>query len=363
MRRSSRRLRAAHDLNNVLATIAARADAALAAPRLGQAARAEFEEIRRCALEGAAVIRGLLGEAGRAAARPRVQGVALAPLLEAHADDIRRVLGPDRSLVMPALPSVLVQAAPDALARALLDIALNARDATGSGGTLTVSLSAVRLDQPRPAIPEAVPSGPWAVIELADDGAGIAPSVLGRVFEPFFTTKDSTRGSGIGLDSVRTSVRAMGGWATIDSRQGHGTAIRLYLKRIEAPRGTVLLVEDDDAQRRLAARGLRRHGWRVLTAASAEAALARIEAAPPDLLIADVTLPGMDGVALLQALRRRYPDLPGVLVSGYGSVALAGGRETLYLGKPYTAGDLAGIAARAYAGRLGSAENMLRTDG
>jgi len=354
-RRSDPRLRAAHDLNNLLAGITARAEAVLAMPQTGDAVRVELEEIRRRAEEGSGLVRRLLGQA-RQDAQP--VPVALGPLLAGWAEELRHVLGPERrlDLAIPQLP-ITARADPDALRRTLRDLVLNARDATGPGGVLTLRLDRVHLDRPWPGIPDPVPAGDWAVIQASDNGVGIAPELLGRVFEPFFTTKGAERGSGVGLESVRACLRARGGAVTIASAQGHGATVRLYLPLLSKATGMALLVEDEPSLRRFAARALRDAGWRVLEAVSAESALARLahNQASLDLLVADVALPGADGPTLLAALRRKRPGLPAILVSGYGRAFLPAGVEALYLTKPFKAAELLGLAAQAL-------KNNLRTD-
>jgi two-component system cell cycle sensor histidine kinase/response regulator CckA len=239
----------------------------------------------------------------------------------------------------------------------LRDITINARDATDHGGLLSLRLDQRRLDHASPAVPEPVPPGEWAVIEVSDNGAGIAPDLLGRVFEPFFTTKGPERGSGLGLDSVRAGLRGMGGVVTVASAQGRGTTIRLHLPLLAMATGIVLLVEDEPALRRLATRALRGVGWRVLEAEAAEEALARLARgkAAPDLLVADVALPGLDGPALLGKLRQQWPRLPAILVSGYGAGFVPSGLDALYLTKPFKPAELVGLAAQA-------TKNNLRTD-
>ncbi len=354
-RGSPARLRAAHDLNNLLAAITARAEAALATPRLSPAARTELDEIRRRAQDGAALVRCLLGAARPLpAARP----VALAPLLSDGAPELRRVLGPQRRLMLMIMQEALVASAdPEQLGRALLDLVLNAGDATPPGGSVSLRLDAARVEHALAAVPEPVPAGDWAVIEVRDDGAGIAPALLGKVFEPFFTTKGPLHGSGIGLASVRAALHDMGGHVTIESAPGRGTAVCLYLRRTEAARGTVLLVEDEAAVRRVGVRALRRDGWHVIAVGSAEAALERVAGTGPDLVIADLVLPGMEGSALVRALRREWPRVPAILVSGYGANALPGDLDVAFLAKPYRSSELLGLAARL------TAENRLRTLG
>ncbi|MBV8614838.1 MAG: response regulator [Acetobacteraceae bacterium] len=349
------RLRAAHDLNNLLAAIIARAEAALEMKRTGPAVRGELEEIRRRAQEGAGLVRRFLGQEER---REAPAPVALGPLLSEWAEELRHVLGPDRRLELAiASGSIFARADADALRRALRDLAVNARDATGRGGRLLLGLHPLRLDHAVPAVPEPVPPGEWAVIEISDDGAGIAPDLLARVFEPFFTTKEPERGSGIGLASVRVALKGMGGAVTIASAPGRGTTLRLYLPLVGAGTGTVLLVEDEPALRRVAAKALRDAGWRVAEADSAERALAHVArgTARPDLLVADVALPGMDGPALLASLRRERPGLPAILVSGYTEPSQPAGPEALRLGKPYSPAELVGLVAQAL-------KNNLRTD-
>jgi two-component system, cell cycle sensor histidine kinase and response regulator CckA len=349
------RLRAAHDLTNLLAAIIARAEAVLAMPQTGEAARAELEEIRRRAEEGTGLLRRLLGQTrGEAQLVP----IALGPLLAGWAEELRHVLGPDRrlDLAIPQSP-ITARADPDALRRTLRDLVLNARDATGPGGVLSLRLHKVHLDRRWPGIPDSVPEGDWAVIQASDNGAGIAPELLSQVFEPFFTTKGPERGSGLGLDSVRAGLRGMGGVVTVASAQGRGTTIRLHLPLLAMATGTVLLVEDEPALRRLATRALRGVGWRVLEAESAEEALARLARgkAAPDLLVADVALPGLDGPALLGKLRQQWPRLPAILVSGYGAGFVPSGLDALYLTKPFKPAELVGLAAQA-------TKNNLRTD-
>ncbi len=162
------RLHAAHDLNNLLAAIIARADAALGMPRTGAAARAELEEIRRRAEEGAGLVRRFLGQKDRGL---EPVPVALGPLLEDWTGELRHVLGPDRRLRL-SIPDQLIaaRADADALRRALRDLTLNARDATGPGGVLSLRLNHVRLGATWPGIPDPVLPGEWAVIEASDTG-------------------------------------------------------------------------------------------------------------------------------------------------------------------------------------------------
>ena len=330
----------AHDFNNVLSGIGAAADLALARPGLDPAVREELEEIRRGVARGAALVRRLLADGTRPPrpARPR----ALDPLLGVAAEVIRRLLPPGvRFVLRPGAPGCRVRIDPDRLHHALLNLAANAADAMrAEGGTLTLR-SGVRVLR-KPADPLA--PGSYAVVTLRDTGPGIAPEVADRLFSPFVTTKPT--GTGLGLVSVRETLRAAGGDVVLASAPGHGTEVRLFLPLVDPqparPAAPVLLVEDEPALCRLAARALRGAGWRVRTTGSAEAALALARSLPrPALLLCDLTLPGLDGAGLLRALRARWPGLPAVMMSGYAETALPPELGAVaFLRKPFALADL-----------------------
>ena len=211
--------------------------------------------------------------------------------------------------------------------RALTNLAANARDAMPEGGTVTLVCA---LD------------GDDATIAIQDTGPGMPPNVLGQAFEAGFSTKGST---GLGLAIVRDIVAKAGGSVSVESTPGQGTTVTLRwpLTQKHSPRPTektVLLIEDEAMLRQLAERALQRAGWHVVATASAEAALKAAQTTPPDAVIADLTLPGgMDGRALIAALRKNWPNLPAILVSGYadsGTSADPVGQNTVFLAKPYT---------------------------
>ena len=351
----------AHDFNNVLSGIGAAADLALARPALDPAVREELEEIRRGVARGAALVRRLLAD-GTRAPRP-VRPRPLDPLLGTAAEVIRRLLPPGvRFVLRTGAAGCRVRIDPDRLHHALLNLAANAADAMRTdGGTLTLSSTARVLRAPEPALPlppghesrqpqresggpEPIPPGAYAVVTLRDTGPGIAPEVTVRLFSPFVTTKIT--GTGLGLVSVLATMRAAGGHVSLTSRPGHGTEVRLFLPLADAasarPVAPVLLVEDEPALCRVAARALRGAGWRVRTAGSAEAALALARTAPrPALLLCDMTLPGLDGAGLVEALRARWPALPAVLMSGYAEPVLPPALgDVAFLRKPFALAEL-----------------------
>ena len=219
---------------------------------------------------------------------------------------------------------------------AILNIAMNARDAITGAGVVEIS---VRNTQLREGEVPNVPAGDMVMVSMRDDGPGIDPQILPRVFDPFFTTKPVGKGSGLGLAQVYGFARQAGGGVTIDSRPGAGTELRLYLPRSRAPvhhspsqidahmpsrhAGVVLLVEDDALLRGITGQALEDFGFGVVPAGDARSALALLEGGIHcDAVLADVMMPGaMDGFALARELHRRWPTLPVLLASGYAEVA------------------------------------------
>jgi two-component system cell cycle sensor histidine kinase/response regulator CckA len=264
-----------------------------------------------------------------------------------------------------------VRVDPTQLDQVLVNLAVNARDAMPDGGELTLRSGHVTLFRPLTHGAETIPPGRYVMIEVHDTGQGIASEILPRIFDPFFTTKREMGGSGLGLSTVHGIVRQSDGFLGVDSVLGQGTSVRLYLPRwdvadgvaiphvppaaVEPPReadscGVVLLVDDEDAVRRLAARALERGGWQVLSADSGEAALDLLRQRPSDspglaALVSDMVMPGIDGAALAEAVRlqQNRPLLPVILVSGYAQSPLRGGLQaanTVFLAKPYRLAEL-----------------------
>jgi two-component system cell cycle sensor histidine kinase/response regulator CckA len=365
----------AHDFNNLLTAVIGAADSMAQRDGLDPEMREDIAQIRASAGRGAALVRQLLAFGRQQTLQPRVVPVNaaitdLAPLL-------RRLLGTGFRLELELEPpGRAVKVDPSQFDQVLVNLAVNARDAMPDGGTLTVRSGHITLFRPLVRGSETIPPGRYVMIEVADTGAGIPPDVLARIFDPFFTTKREGGGHGLGLSTVHGIIRQSDGYLGVASEPGAGTAMRIYLPRWEnavtiprvpapaaatpaapaavppaavPPAGArvVLLVEDEDAVRRLAERSLVRHGWTVLSAESGEAALALLGTPPPALaaVITDMVMPGMDGGALVRAVRQRLaaPTLPALLVSGYAEETLR--REldataTAFLPKPYSLKEL-----------------------
>jgi len=250
---------------------------------------------------------------------------------------------------------------PAALEAAILNIALNARDAMPDGGALTVRSSTVEVSKP-PTTDEDLKPGVYALLELADTGSGMPPDVVARVFEPFFTTKTGAHGTGLGLSMVYGFARQSGGTVAIESTVGQGTIVRLYLPLVEnveahpiivdtpspvpAVARTVLVVEDETDVRNIVRRQLESLGHKVLVAEADTEALLLIQGpGAPDLLLTDIVLAsGKNGIDLAEAARRFRPDLPVIFMSGYTAVpdALQRIRSTgaPLLSKPFTTPQL-----------------------
>ena len=234
---------------------------------------------------------------------------------------------------------------------AILNLAVNARDAMPDGGTLSIRAKPVTL---RGEASEEGLAGEFVAVRVADRGHGIAPDVLARVFEPFFTTKEVGKGTGLGLSQVYGFAKQSGGTATVSSVEGRGTTVTIYLPRsYEAapaaapppppavepePAGTVLLVEDNDDVAEVGAGLLRQLGYRVRSVASAQAAIAALRLdADVDLVFSDILMPGgRNGVDLAREIGERFPDIPVLLTTGYSASAQEAVRLGLIvLQKPY----------------------------
>jgi CheY-like chemotaxis protein len=273
---------------------------------------------------------------------------------------LRRLIREDVDLTVTFAPTpTLVRVDPGQLEQVLVNLAINARDAMPAGGILTIGTDLVVLDGGR-AGESAVEPGDYVLITVADTGFGMTAEVAARAFEPFFTTKGLGKGTGLGLATVYGIVTRAGGQVRVESRPGAGTTFEVYLPATSAPAaaagravveqrltcgtGTILLVEDDPAVRKLAERILTTAGYRVLVGVDGEHALAVARGhADIDLLVTDVIMPGMNGQQLADRLTDLRPGLPVVFTSAYTRGVLtntADGRKVAFLDKPFTAAAL-----------------------
>ena len=326
----------AHDFNNLLAVVAHNAFL-LKMDSLNADARTKaMTRIERAVESGTALTRQLLSFTRRQALRPEV--MSLQERLPALADMLHTALGSRIQCVVSVAPETqLIEADGAELELALLNLAVNAKDASPRGGLVTITARNATQDE------WTGDTRPGVVIKFADTGNGIAPELLERAFEPFFTTKPVGEGTGLGLAQVHGFCTRAGGTARIESVPGKGTTVRLYLPaarqdavtQAPAPRAElerldcrVLLVDDNDVLVQSTGPMLESIGCTVKVAGSVDQALKILTNGPIfDVVLSDIVMPGpLDGIAFAEALRRSYPDLPVVLMTGY-SAQLASARD------------------------------------
>jgi len=367
----------AHDFNNLLTIIEGFAKRALAKADDGAQVRSSLAEVVSAAEKAAGLTRQLLTfSRKRTIARDSVR---ISTLFDELAMLLRPVLGERIELVfLPPERDLGVDTDAGQLFQALVNLAINGRDAMESSGRLTVRAAAADVDEARAGRYPDVRPGRYVAISVADEGAGIDPEVMSRIFEPFFTTKEAGRGTGLGLPMVYGFVRQSNGFIDIDSAIGVGTTMTLYLPLSEPAavasaedmggaafraRGeTILIVEDEDALRRLAKSILEELGYTVLTATDGIDAIEVDEDCEGriDLLLADVVMPGLDGIGAAKAIVQRRPDIKVVFMSGYPSRGdLSRGdlpRGVPLLEKPFNAYSLARTLREALDGATGATE-------
>ncbi|WP_374655383.1 response regulator [Dongia sp.] len=352
----------AHDFNNLLGVVIGNIDTLI--PRLTKPDDIELaNEALDGALRGAALTRQMLAFARRQALKPEM--VDLGQHLPQLAAMLRRTLG-EQIAVTTHCPDGIWPCRVDAsqLDSVLLNCAINARDAMPNGGTLTIEASNVQLDAQYAAGNAEVAAGDYVRIAVTDNGQGIAPEILGRVMEPFFTTKAPGQGTGLGLSMAFGFAKQSGGHLKIYSEVSHGTTVNLYLPRAQSAdrpaatetagetvaatgRECILLVDDNEAVRKTAARQLHDLGYRVVEAANGPAALGILaDGANVDLLFSDVVMPGgLSGFDLAAKVRERYPALKVLLVTGFAEAAARNNatvdRSVELMSKPYRRQELA----------------------
>jgi signal transduction histidine kinase len=360
----------AHDFNNILTVITGTIEI------LGEAVKDRPHLVQITNMMGSATARGadltrhLLAFARRQPLQPR--SVDVNALVVEAARLLRPTLGEQIEIEsMLAHDSAPALIDPSQLSTAILNLALNARDAMPDGGKLTLETRNVVLDEDYAAMSSDVSPGNYILIAVSDSGKGIPGSLLDKVFEPFFTTKDIGRGSGLGLSMVYGFVKQSNGHIRIYSEEGHGTTVKLYLRQaagvavappaeaglseFESGDESILIVEDDPLVREYVVAQISRLGYDTLAASNGAEALAIIDGPERiDLLFTDVIMPGgMNGRQLATEAQMRRPGLKVLFTSGYTENAIVHhGRldaGVLLLPKPYVSSDLARMLRTALA--------------
>ncbi|MBY0259292.1 PAS domain-containing protein, partial [Methylobacterium sp.] len=362
----------AHDFNNLLTIIRSSVDF-LRRPDLAEDRKARYLNAVSETVDRAAKLTGqLLAFARRQTLKPET--VDVGSRLRDVADLLDTVTGA-RITVRTELPEqpCFVRVDVSQFETALVNMAVNARDAMDGAGTLTLRMD---FGLPLPSIRgHAGAPGPFVAVSLSDTGTGIAPDVLSRIFEPFFTTKEVGKGTGLGLSQVFGFTKQSGGDVDVTSEPGRGTTFTLYLPEAAMEFGAaedtdepvglepggagqrVLVVEDNIEVGRFATQILQDLGYNTAWAPNAEEALDRIgsDGGGFDVVFSDVVMPGMGGIELAKLLRRRLPNLPVVLASGYSHVLAEEGTHGFeLLQKPYSADQVSAVLRQVIKGQRAS---------
>jgi two-component system, cell cycle sensor histidine kinase and response regulator CckA len=360
----------AHEVNNMMTIILGFSDLVARGLNAPDDRQREVEEIRKAALRAAKITTQLLTFSRQQVLQPT--DLRLKQVVEEMVPVLR--------LMLPANVKVETSLAPlDAVVRVdrsqmeqvLINLAFNARDAMASGGTIKVATESRRLDEVegRRLIGIPIPPGRYGLVSVEDTGHGMDPTTLAQVFEPFFTTKAVGLGTGLGLSTVYGIVKQSGGYVWVESNPGAGTRFTVCLPEVRGGRvesaeesreepaaqgdgGTVLILEDEDGVRELAARILSERGYRVVPARNGSEALAALRdgASSPGLLLTDVIVPDMGTGELEWQVHALKPDLPILYMSGYPREEILDRgllrEDQPFLQKPFTGDDLAGDVGR-----------------
>lgn len=348
-----------HDFNNLLTGMLGYCDLALSELDENSDAYRDVAEVRALAVRGSDLTRQVL----TVSRKQVVQPTRLNPNDVVSGLDrlLRRVVGAHIDFDINLQDDIgFIRADIGQLEQVLLNLTANARDAMRSGGTLRIATASV--EGAHPLVRNLPGHMRWVMITVSDTGVGMTEAVRERIFEPFFTTKDRGKGTGLGLALVYAMVEQANGIVHVESEPNHGTTFQLLFPRVDgnseaSPAGltttevlsgseTILFAEDEESVRNVATAALERHGYRVLSAANGDAALAILRAFPGhiDLLLTDVVMPGMNGRELALAVQQMRPDIKVVFASGYtDDEALLGDvqrNERTFVQKPFTTREL-----------------------
>jgi signal transduction histidine kinase/FixJ family two-component response regulator len=361
----------AHDFNNVLAAISSNLDT-VTLRSTDEKIREVIQDAMDAIQMGASLTRRLLILSHR-------HGVGLERLdlndrVTGTIELLRRTLGEQVTVSLQLSPGPCqTMANPGDVDNAILNLAINARDAMRNGGMLTIETCHVTLDADGAEHTANARPGEYVMLTVSDTGHGMSPEVLSHAMEPLFTTKEPGKGTGLGLATIYGTVRQSGGFVAIDSSEGEGTSVRLYFPKAkpgpmvsrstpsteEAPLGDgelILVVEDNDKVREATVRRLESLGYAVVEAETGPEAITLLEAGEPvSLVFSDIVMPGgMTGYDVAEWVRSMKPDLKVLLTSGNSDMQLAVSatvRKSKVLGKPYTREQLACALREALDGR------------
>ncbi|HEY1381123.1 MAG TPA: response regulator [Gemmataceae bacterium] len=347
----------AHDFNNLLTVVSGYSDLLANNSSLDQKAQEAVKEVQGASDRAIAVTRQLLAFSRKQMLHPRP--LDLNGVITEINKLIRRLIGEDITLVTHLADGLApVRADPGQLEQVILNLAVNARDAMPKGGTLTITTGEVKVDVTAAANQPGLRPGRYALLTVADTGHGMDAQTKARIFEPFFTTKESGKGTGLGLATVYGIVVQSGGHIDVSSELNRGTVFRVLWPQAAGPakpgsahdldlsvRGgteTVLLVEDEDAVRGLAAKVLASYGYRVIEARDGAEAeqVGRRGGDYLHLMVTDVVMPGISGLELATRLEPVRPKMKVLFMSGYTDDAIVRrgvlAEDAAFLQKPFT---------------------------
>jgi len=331
----------AHDFNNLLTVIIGNSEFLLMRHHAGDPSFKEINEIQQNALRAANLVGQLLAFSRKQTLQPKV--LAIRDVVGETTVMLKRLLREGINLELDHGADLWpIYADEVQLQNVIINLAVNARDAMPTGGTVTIRTANEKVTADAALGTAIMPAGDYVRIEVADTGIGISKEHQGKIFDPFFTTKPKGQGTGLGLATVYGIVKQTGGFITVESEIGKGTAFRIFLPRYHpeahpAPvaeperavardvtgQDTILLVEDEEAVRSFAARALRMRGYEVLEASGGEEALEIVKRhkGTIPLLVTDVVMPNMDGPTLVRAVKKLRPDMAVIFMSGYAEEA------------------------------------------
>ena len=351
----------AHDFNNLLTVINANSQLGMMELKEIDPLREKFDSIQKAGEKAANLTRQLLAFSRRQAMEMRVLDLNM--VLQDLEKMLRRLIGEDIELTTVLHKDLgRIKADPGQIEQAVLNLVINARDAMPSGGKLTIETGNVNIDREYTLTHMGIKPGRYVMLSVSDNGVGMKPEIQERIFEPFFTTKEKGKGTGLGLSTVYGVAKQTGGDISVYSELGSGTTFKIYFPQVDEPleetgkkvtRGkmqggheTILVVEDEEEVRTLAAGILKRHGYNVLEASHGGDAILLCEQykEPIHLLLSDVIMPEMSGPDFAHRLKYIFPEIKVLFMSGYTDNALFknglldGG--VFFLQKPFSVGKL-----------------------
>ena len=367
----------AHDFNNLLTAMIGFCDLLLIKHPAGDPSFPDIMQIKQNANRAANLVRQLLAFSRKQTLQPQILNVT--EVLAELSNLITRLIGENiefKIIYGQSLDFVRVDKVQ--FEQVIINLAVNARDAMRKGGILTFKTKNIQIDKKMPSSrrnisgvgDEVIVDGKYVLIEVEDNGEGIPQDIIGKIFDPFFSTKETGSGTGLGLATVHGIIKQTGGYIYVSSEVGKGTVFSIYIPAVEASeaakhnkefekqkekteqdltgKGVVLLVEDEAPVRMFSARALVNKGYQVLEAENGAQALKIIDevSGKIDIIVTDVMMPVMDGPTMINTVRKQYPNMKVIFISGYGEDAFGktfgNERDFNFLPKPYSLKDLAG---------------------